>query len=257
MKDDRFDEHLPEELREVADALAAGRAVPDGHLLERVLRRVQKTPPRRRIWLRPRALAALGVLALLAFALKPMAHFSVTQAVNAALSSTGTTQSAAGQVYCPADSIAVRWHYVGIPVGQTSYTSGSWSGTGHVVCPADTTNFQQQAMEGDLHVAPGSTLKAGYDISIPGLPSGTTTVNVTNPQVTFTQVHCASGATPTSSTFTITMPNATYSITTTNWYPSGTQSSPLVFEGSITVPNLCSGGAVRLDQGGTFSATIT
>jgi hypothetical protein len=40
------------------------------------------------------------------------------------------------------------------------------------------------------------------------------------------------------------------------WLPSPVQSSPLVYQGSATVPDLCRGGQLRLDRGATFSATI-
>lgn len=39
-------------------------------------------------------------------------------------------------------------------------------------------------------------------------------------------------------------------------YPSGDQSSLLAYQGSIAVPDLCGGGQLRLDQGGTFTASV-
>ena len=51
-----------------------------------------------------------------------------------------------------------------------------------------------QAMEGDLKVDPGDTVKAGYDFTLPG-NNKTYHVSFTNVQVVYT-VHCASGATP-------------------------------------------------------------
>jgi Transposase len=47
-----------------------------------------------------------------------------------------------------------------------------------------------------------------------------------------------------------------YQVTSDQWYPSGTQSSPLVYQGSVTVPDLCGGGTISLAHGGTFSATL-
>jgi hypothetical protein len=47
-----------------------------------------------------------------------------------------------------------------------------------------------------------------------------------------------------------------YTVTSDAWNPSGDQASPLVYQGTTTVPDLCSGGPVRLDGGGTFTATI-
>ena len=52
------------------------------------------------------------------------------------------------------------------------------------------------------------------------------------------------------------MPDQAYIVTSTAWYPSGDQHSLLVYEGSIAVPDLCGGGALRLNHGGTFSASI-
>jgi hypothetical protein len=111
-------------------------------------------------------------------------------------------------------------------------------------------------MEGNLHLAPGATLKAGYDFTIPG-DNNTVNATFTSPEVTF-DVTCVSGATPTMSTVTVPMATTTY--TSTNggdWYPSGDQSSPLVYQGSISVPNLCGGGLVSFQQGGTFTASIS
>jgi hypothetical protein len=110
-------------------------------------------------------------------------------------------------------------------------------------------------MEGDLHVSPGATLEAGYDFTLPG-NHNTLTLNVDNPMVVFT-VHCASGANPSSSTLTVPMPAQAYQVTNDQWYPSGDQSSTLVYQGQVTVPDLCSGGALRLDKGGTFTATLS
>jgi hypothetical protein len=65
------------------------------------------------------------------------------------------------------------------------------------------------------------------------------------------------GATPSASTFTVPMPTQTYSVTSDQWYPSGDQSSPLVYQGSVVVPDLCGGGQLSLDQGGTFTASVS
>ena len=48
-----------------------------------------------------------------------------------------------------------------------------------------------------------------------------------------------------------------YSLTGSQWYPSGDQSSPLVYQGSAAVPDLCGGGSLDLAQGGTFTATLS
>jgi hypothetical protein len=113
-----------------------------------------------------------------------------------------------------------------------------------------------QAMEGNLQVAPGYTLKAGYDFTIPG-NNNSVTVTLTNPEVTF-NVKCANGTTPTASTVTVAMPpRATPPPTGGTWYPSGNQLSSLVYQGSISVPDVCNGTTVSFQNGGTFTATLS
>lgn len=150
---------------------------------------------------------------------------------------------------CPGEKINFRWHY------SANGSSGSWSGTKSTTCDGSRLVMGPQAMEGDLKVSPGTILKAGYDFTIPG-NNTTRTVTVNNPKVVFT-VGCVSGATPSSPTLTVSMPTQSYTATGSAWYPSGDQHSSLVYQGHRTVPNLCSGGQLRLNQGGTFSAVIT
>lgn len=150
---------------------------------------------------------------------------------------------------CPGEKINFRWHY------SANGSSGSWSGTKSTICDGSTFTMGPQAMEGDLKVTPGTTLMAGYDFTIPGNNS-TLSVTVNNPQVVFT-VRCVSGASPSQSTLTVPMATTSYTVTNSAWYPSGDQHSPLVYQGSITVPDVCGGGQVRLDKGGTFSASVT
>jgi hypothetical protein len=151
---------------------------------------------------------------------------------------------------CPATppKVNVRWHY------SANGTSGSWSGTKTAPCGA-TSTLGPQAMEGNLKVDPGTLIKAGYSFTLPG-NHNPWTVSFTAGQVVF-GVHCVSGATPSQPTFTITLPNQSYSVIDSAWYPSGSQSSPLVYQGSAPAPDLCGGGMLRLDQGGTFSAFLS
>jgi hypothetical protein len=96
-------------------------------------------------------------------------------------------------------------------------------------------------MEGNLQVAPGAILEAGYDFTIPG-HNNPIDVTFTSPEVTFTNVTCANGTALT--TGTITVPTQTATCNSTNggaWYPSGDQSSPLVYQGSLSVPDICKG----------------
>jgi hypothetical protein len=149
---------------------------------------------------------------------------------------------------CPqGQKLNFRWHY------SANGSSGSWSGTQSTVCSGSISEGPQ-AMEGDLKVAPGTTLIAGYDFTSPG-NNTPFSVTVTNPQVVFT-LRCVSGATPSQSTLTVSMPTTTYPVTGSEWVPSGDQHSPLVYQGSVTIPDVCSGGQVRLDKGGTFSAGV-
>ena len=118
--------------------------------------------------------------------------------------------------------------------------------TGGAQC-GQTITLGPQAMEGNLQVTPGTVIKAGYDFTLPGNHSPFT-VSFSGGKVVFA-VHCVSGATPSQPTFTISLPNQSYSVIDSNWYPSGNQSDPLVYQGSIAAPNLCAGGKLRLDQG--------
>lgn len=149
---------------------------------------------------------------------------------------------------CPPGTKAnFRWHYT------ANGSAGGWSGTATQACPG---NFSMgpQAMDGNLQVTPGAALQAGYDFTLPG-NTNSLTMTVSAAQVTFA-VSCVSGATPSASTLTVTMPARTYQITNDQWYPSGDQSSPLVYQGSVTVPDLCGGGNISLAKGGTFTATL-
>jgi hypothetical protein len=149
---------------------------------------------------------------------------------------------------CPAgQKLNFRWHY------SANGSSGSWSGTKSTTCPGSIAEGPQ-SMEGDLKLSPGAVVNVGYDFTSPG-NNTTFSVSVNNPQLVFT-LRCASGAIPSQSTLTASMPPATYAVTGSAWYPSGDQHDALVYQGSVVVPDVCGGGQVRLDQGGTFSASI-
>jgi len=152
---------------------------------------------------------------------------------------------------CPqSGSVNVRFHY------SANGSSGSWSGTTSTNCATGAVTIGPQAMEGDMKVNPGTTLKAGYDFTLPGNKLALTEL-VINPMVVFT-LQCVSGAAASPSTLTLAMPTPqSYAVNASNWIPSGDQQSPLVYQDSAVIPNACSGGTVRLDKGGTFSTTIT
>ena len=159
-----------------------------------------------------------------------------------------TGQSSCISVPCPQGTKAnFRWHY------SANGSAGSWSATRTQTC-SGTFSMGPQAMEGNLKVAPGATLRTGYDFTLPG-NHNSLTMTVSAAQVTFA-VSCVSGAAPSASTLTVTMSAQTYQVTGDQWYPSGDQSSPLVYQGSVTVPDVCGGGALDLAAGGTFSATL-
>jgi YVTN family beta-propeller protein len=176
---------------------------------------------------------------------------TITAAYSGDASDAGSSSVPLTQVIvpaCPGGTKAnFRWHYT------ANGNAGGWSGTATQACPG-TFSMGPQAMDGNLQVAPGATLKAGYDFTLPG-NHNSLTITVSAAQVTFT-VACVSGATPSASTFTVTMPAQTYQVTNDQWYPSGDQSSPLAYQGSVTVPDLCGGGKMSLARGGTFSATL-
>jgi len=113
-----------------------------------------------------------------------------------------------------------------------------------------------QAMEGDLKVPAGTTIKVGYDFTIIGGKHAATYVSFLQPKVVFAYT-CTSGSN--SGSFTATIPDATILAgeDSSDWYPSDDQTDPSVYQGSVVVPNVCpSGSLVRLRQGGTFTTGI-
>ncbi len=111
-----------------------------------------------------------------------------------------------------------------------------------------------QAMEGDLKVAAGSVLFVGYDFTIPG-NHPTATVTFLGGSVAF-QATCTSG--PGQGTIVVALADASYTDpqNSSDWYPSGDQHSASVYQGMTSIPDLCNGGLVRLQKGGTFTATV-
>jgi hypothetical protein len=162
--------------------------------------------------------------------------------------SKGTTTVTVMSCVTNPPKVNVRWHY------SANGSAGSWSVTREATC-GKTITIGPQAMEGDLKVSPGKPIKAGYSFTLPNNKSPFT-VTFTNGKVVF-KVQCASGAKPSKSTFEINFPNQSYLVTNQNWYPSGEQSSPLVYQGETAAPPLCGTGQLRLKEGGTFSALVT
>ncbi len=111
-----------------------------------------------------------------------------------------------------------------------------------------------QAMEGNLRVAPGTTLLVGFDFTIPGTHP-TANITFVDPQVEFTAT-CVTG--DPGGSFVVGIPTSTYAdpSNSSNWYPSGDQHSAAVYQGQLAMPDLCGGGQMSLSQGGTFTTTV-
>lgn len=149
---------------------------------------------------------------------------------------------------CPAGTKAnFRWHYT------ANGNAGGWSGTATQACPGSV-SMGPQAMDGNPQVAPGTTLQAGYDFTLPGNTKSLAMTVSTGPG------HLRGGVRvrghPVGQQLTVPLQAQTYQITGDQWYPSGDQSSPLVYQGSVTVKDLCGGGKISLAKGGTFTATL-
>ncbi len=127
---------------------------------------------------------------------------------------------------------------------------------GAVAGPASATPLTiSGSMEGNLPIHSGDLVKAGYDFTMPG-GHPAATVHVTGAKFAMTAV-CKDGST---STLTINVPDAVYSVpaNATGWFPSGDQHSPLVYQGSITVPaTLCGGAGAHVPRGVSFSSNFT
>jgi hypothetical protein len=113
-----------------------------------------------------------------------------------------------------------------------------------------------QAVEGNLVVSPGQSLQAGFAFNM-SAQHPTTTVYFLNAKVTF-QAQCATSAGGGTIVVPTPAPSQGYMLTKNGggWVPTGSQSDPASYEGSIVVPNLCSGGKISLSNGGTFSALV-
>jgi hypothetical protein len=125
---------------------------------------------------------------------------------------------------------------------------------------AVTLTTKQQAMEGDLKLAPGAVLQVGYDFTIPGRHVAQT-VSFTAASVTFPYT-CLPAAGAEAPGGTTSVPIADASVTdpadSSGWFPSGDQHDAAVYQASYTVPTtLCPpDDLVRLQQGGVFTTGI-
>lgn len=111
-----------------------------------------------------------------------------------------------------------------------------------------------QAMEGDLKLNPGDSLRVEFDFTMPGSHLAAT-LGFAAGQVGF-QYTCTSGSG--AGTLAVQFGRRSYpdSQGNSNWIPSGNQGDPSVYQGSLTVPDLCSGSQIRFQQGGTFTTAV-
>src|SRR5579875_2413164 len=94
----------------------------------------------------------------------------------------------------------------------------------------------------DIH--PGDSFQVGYDFTIPG-NSSPVTVQFTALKATV-NFSCPGGST---GSFVIPMPDYTVTVSDGNWYPSGDQQDPSVWQGSITAPDGCGNGQTMHQNG--------
>jgi hypothetical protein len=110
-----------------------------------------------------------------------------------------------------------------------------------------------QAMAGDLKINPGDVLRAGFDFSMPGGHPATTAV-FTSGYVALL-VTCPNGSSP-----ALTIPLHDQTVVdpedSTAWYPSGDQSSPLVYQGTLIAPDLCTGAVMDDARGALFTTAF-
>lgn len=107
------------------------------------------------------------------------------------------------------------------------------------------------SMEGNLLVSPGNNVRAGFDFAMPGEhPSAN--VNITGSVTIF--YTCSNNS---SGSFVIPV-GGSYSDPKNNnsWFPSGSQSSPSVYQGSTSAPNVCRGHSYHAPRA-TFAANVT
>ncbi len=118
---------------------------------------------------------------------------------------------------------------------------------------AGTVVIGPQAMEGNLQIHPGDALRAGFDFTMPG-SHPTATASIYNASVSLL-VTCSNGSAP---ALAIMLPPQTINdpAGSPSWYPSGDQSSSLVYQGSVTAPDLCGGGVMNDAQGAVFTSTF-
>ncbi|HEY2031023.1 MAG TPA: alpha/beta hydrolase domain-containing protein [Myxococcales bacterium] len=112
----------------------------------------------------------------------------------------------------------------------------------------------------ELTVNPGDTLDVGYTLSLPGKHPATT-ITLTRPEVVV-QLSCDSSGkgrgSRNSGPLLVDLPAATIAVAANSsaWLPSADPNSAATFQGSVQVPDLCSGGRIRIGSDATFTATV-
>ena len=149
----------------------------------------------------------------------------------------------------------------GIGIDEYNFVSTAFSSD----APVTPVVMGPQAMEGDLKVPMGSTLKVGYDFTIPGSHVAQT-VSFVGAHVDFAYTCVDGPSTPHgvtpigSGTLSVPMADAANldPANSSAWYPSAKQTDASTFQGSLQLAtDLCTAnGLVRLQKGGTFYAGI-
>jgi len=110
---------------------------------------------------------------------------------------------------------------------------------------------------------PGQSIYVGFDLTYPGQPNNYPTGAITDVRSisAVLSVDCVNNAVnPTQTTVTVPVDEQIIDGKTgsNGWYPSGNQASPLVYQGSLAMPNLCSGGTMIVGKQtmGPFSADV-
>ena len=113
----------------------------------------------------------------------------------------------------------------------------------------------RQAMQGNLVVAPGSVLRVGYDLTMPG-DHPAAAIRIGDARVIFSGRCAADGA---AATFIIRMDSARVVDPQgdgASWFPSADAQAMTTYQGSRSVPDLCGGGMISLQNGGAFAANL-
>jgi streptogramin lyase len=139
-----------------------------------------------------------------------------------------------------------RWHLL------ASGDAGHWSPPRQTDCKTSLVDSPPQPIPGDPTVAPGTTIGVGYDFRLP-TNKATVHVDVGDPSVTLT-LECVSGGTKVDDT--VPLPPQTYTVPGHDWEPGSKETDPLTFQGSLTIPDVCNGGMIRLHDGGSFAANV-